>query len=258
MEAELAVVRALAREITRLAGDMRPAINRETALARVHAGVPALAGEPLLGGQDLRTNAFALGAVPEIGPAIYAVAAALSPLCNDELAQIALTGEWDAIGRLAAEIDVDEPALLTVLDYAARPALVAGTVSLGDIVDQDVPSRSTHCPMCGAPPLIAELSGKDGARSLRCGRCGGRWRFPRLACATCGAEHTGALHGEGDAGIRQADYCDHCHGYLKAVSVLAPLDYVALLETDLRTAGLDLAAIDRGYARVPTRGPASL
>jgi FdhE protein len=251
MDTELAVIRALAREITRLAAQSRPTVDVEVAKARVASGIPALAGEPLLDTPSLLGNARALGAaVPDIGDAILAIAAALSPVAGDEIASIALAGAWMELAPLAARIDVDESALMTVLDYAARPSLLAAAAGLGDMLDNDVPSRATHCPLCGAPPLIAELSGKDGARSLRCGRCGGRWRFPRLACASCGAENTGALHGEGDAGIKQADYCDHCHGYLKAVSVLAPLDYVALLETDLRTATLDLAAIDRGYTRV--------
>jgi FdhE protein len=251
MNAELAVVRALAQEITRLAAGVHHLVDFETAKARVEMGIPALAGEPLLDTIELLANARAIGAaVPDIGDAIMSVAAALEPVASDDLAAIALAGQWDALGSIAARIDIDEPALMTVLDYAARPALLAGAEGLTGIVDDDVPSASARCPICGAPPLIAELSGKDGARSLRCGRCGGRWRFPRLACTSCGAENTGALHGEGDAGIRQADYCDHCHGYLKAVSVLAPLDYVALLETDLKTAGLDLAAIDRGYARL--------
>jgi FdhE protein len=252
VEAELAVIRALGREIARLAA-AHPSVgvDIEVAKARVSTGMPALAGEPLLTTDQLLANARALGAaVPDIGESIGAIAAALSPGASDELASIALAGAWSDLGPLAARIDIDESALMTVLDYAARPALLAAANQLEDMFDDDVPSRSTRCPICGAPPLIAELSGKDGARSLRCGRCGARWRFPRIACATCGAESTGALHAEGDAGIKQADYCDHCHSYLKAVSVLSPLDYVALLETDLKTAALDLAAIDRGYARV--------
>jgi FdhE protein len=255
MDAELAVVRALAQEITRLAAAARSSIEVDVEMAktRAAAGMPALAGEPLLTTDQLLANARALGAaVPEVGETMLAIAAALAPVASDEVASIALAGAWSEISLLAARIDVDESALMTVLDYAARPALLAAANRLGDMFDDDEPSRATRCPMCGAPPLIAELSGKDGARSLRCGRCAARWRFPRLACATCGAENAGALHAEGDAGIKQADYCDHCHGYLKAVSVLAPLDYVALLETDLRTAALDLAAIDRGYARVST------
>jgi FdhE protein len=253
MEAELALVRALAREITRLAAAARPSVDIDIDVAkmRVSAGMPALTGEPLLTTDQLLANARALGtAVPDVGDAIRAIAAALSPIASDDLATIALAGAWSDIAPLAARIDIDESALMTVLDYAARPALLAAASRLVDLFDDDVPSRSTRCPICGAPPLLAELSGKDGARSLRCGRCSARWRFPRIACATCGAENTGAFHAEGDAGIKQADYCDHCHSYLKAVSVLSPLDYVALLETDLRTAALDLAAIDRGYARV--------
>ena len=249
MQQELAVVRALAQEINRLAAELRPRVDVEAAKARVMDGVPALAGEPILEAPALLANARSIGsAVPDIGGAILAVATALQPVANDDVASMALAGAWDAIGPLAARIDVDESALMTVLDYAARPALVAAAGRLDGFIDDEI-RRTTSCPMCGAPPLIAELSGKDGARSLRCGRCASRWRFPRLACTTCGAENTGALHGEGDAGIRQADFCDHCHSYLKAVSVLAPLDYVALLETDLRTAALDFAAIERGYSR---------
>jgi len=251
MDAELAVIRALAREISRIAAATPTSVDVDVARTRVSARMPALAGLPLLTTDQLLANARALAAaVPDVGDAIRAIAAALAPVASDDLANMALAGDWSDLQPLAARIDVDDSALMTVLDYAARPALLAAANRLGDIFDDDVPSRSTHCPICGAPPLIAELSGKDGARSLRCGRCGARWRFPRIACATCGAQNAGALHADGDAGIKQADYCDHCHGYLKAVSVLSPLDYVALLETDLRTAALDLAAIDRGYARV--------
>jgi hypothetical protein len=38
-------------------------------------------------------------------------------------------------------------------------------------------------------------------------------------------------------------------------ALMTVLDYVALLETDLRTTALDLAAIDRGYARVGLAWP---
>jgi FdhE protein len=256
MDSELTVVRALAREIVRLADGVRATVDRAAAEARMISGVPALAGEPLLDAQTLLANARALGtAVPEVGETILGVTAALAPVAAGDVARVALEGTWDAIGPLAARIDVDESALLTVLDYAARPALLAEAKHLKDLLDEDTPHASTRCPMCGAPPVLAELSGKEGARSLRCGRCAARWRFPRLACACCGAEGSGALHAEGDAGVRQADYCDHCHGYLKAVSVLAPLDYVALLETDFRTVNLDLAAIDRGYARTGAARP---
>jgi len=62
-----------------------------------------------------------------------------------------------------------------------------------------------------------------------------------------------AVHGEGDAGVRQADCCNTCRGYLKAIAVLDPLDYVSLLTTDLETAGLDLVAVDRGYTRGSAR-----
>jgi FdhE protein len=250
MDVELDVVRALGREIVRLAGTARATVNVDAAEMRLRAGVPALAGERLLDGPTLVANARAIGsAIPSFGESILDVVSTFAAVADDDLAEIALAGSWGHVSPIAARLDVEEEALVTVLDYAARPALLAAARPLAHLVSDDTPSRATHCPMCGSPPLLAELSGKDLARYLRCGRCGARWRFLRLACACCGSDSSGALHAPGDEGVRQAEYCDHCHGYLKSVSVLAPLDYATLLETDLRTAALDLAAFDRGYSR---------
>src|SRR5208283_5317046 len=112
--------------------------------------------------------------------------------------RMALAGAWDPVASLATVLDLDDYALVSVVDYAGRPALVAAGGRVGHLL-ASYDRASSHCPVCGSPPLLAELSGKDGARSLRCGRCGARWRYPRLACAWCGErDHSAliALHGE--------------------------------------------------------------
>jgi FdhE protein len=257
-------VRALAAEVSRRSEGIAARwpdgvpdlLAAETRLA---AGVTALEGEPLLDGAELLRGSRALGVTveavePTVGRTMLAIVERLEGLDErslDELARAALAGVWEPLVSLASILGLDEYALVSVADYAARPALVAAARRLGHLL-ASYDRASSHCPICGSPPLLAELSGKEAARSLRCGRCGARWRYPRLACAWCGErDHRAlsALHGEGDAGIRQADCCNSCRGYLKAVSVLDPLGYVSLLTIDLETAGLDLVAVDRGYTR---------
>jgi formate dehydrogenase accessory protein FdhE len=232
--------------------------------ARLSAGVTALeGGEPLLGGSGLLRAARALAAAaeaaePSVGQTMLGIVVQLDTLGEpslDELALLAIGGVWEAVVPLASTLALDEYALVSVVDYAARPALVAAAGRLQQLLNSSDRATS-HCPVCGSPPLLAELSGKAGARSLRCARCGTGWGFPRLACVWCGEQDADALravHGEGDAGVRQADCCNTCRGYLKAIAVLDPLDYVSLLTTDLETAGLDLVAVDRGYTRGSAR-----
>jgi hypothetical protein len=202
--------------------------------ARLSAGVTALeGGEPLLGGSGLLRAARALAAAaeaaePSVGQTMLGIVVQLDTLGEpslDELALLAIGGVWEAVVPLASTLALDEYALVSVVDYAARPALVAAAGRLQQLLN-------------------------------RCARCGTGWAFPRLACVWCGEQDADALravHGEGDAGVRQADCCNTCRGYLKAIAVLDPLDYVSLLTTDLETAGLDLVAVDRGYTRGSAR-----
>ncbi|SRR5579863_46594 len=259
-----AVVRALAAEVSRRSEGVAArwpdgVPDLLAAKTRLAAGVTALEGEPLLDGAELLRGGRALAAAveavePAVGQTMLAIVERLEGLDEhslNELARAALAGAWEPCASLASILGLDEYALVSVVDYAARPALVAAARRVEHLLTS-YDRASSHCPVCGSSPLLAELSGKEAARSLRCGRCGARWRYPRLACAWCGErDHhaLSALHGEGEAGVRQADCCSTCHGYLKAVSVLDPLDYVSLLKTDIETAGLDLVAVDRGYAR---------
>ncbi len=268
-------VRALAQAIVRqsatVAASWPDGVPDEAAVtARLASGVPALDGEPLLGARELLAAGRCIGVVlqaaePDAGRTMMATVARLEsidPAILVDLVRIALTGAWDALPPFAASLDLDDYALLTVLDYAARPALLAGATRIRPLLTPGELTGGRRCPACGGAPLLAELSGKDGARTLRCGRCGTGWRYPRVACAWCGERDSralSALHGEGDAGVRQADCCAHCRGYLKALSVLDPFDYVALQDADLATTGLDLVAVDQGYARggaVSRRGAA--
>jgi FdhE protein len=183
--------------------------------------------------------------------AAAALAAAHGMFDLDALAACALAGAWDDVRAAARRLDVDEHALVTLLDHAARPTMRAAAAMVRPLLQHVSWSRGS-CPACGAPPILAELRGTDGERVLRCGRCASAWRFPRLVCPACGERdhrRLGSLHVEGEAEFRRVDYCDTCRTYVKAVAALDPLDVNALLEEDLRSAVLDFVALERGLRR---------
>ena len=262
-----AVVAALARAVAEgvRALPPRPAPDGELVEARLAAGIPALSGEPLLGEppdagtallDGVRRVAGALASLGEpVAGAARAVADALgdrrAPVDLDALAADALAGDWEPARAAAARLDVDEDALVTVLDYAARAPLRAAAASLRPLLERR-PSPRGHCPACGAPPLLAELRGKDRVRVLRCARCDASWEFPRVACPACGErDHRKLtmLHGDGEESYRRADCCESCRSYVKAIATLDPFTPESLLEKDLDTAGLDWVAVERGYHR---------
>src|SRR5256885_10625390 len=49
----------------------------------------------------------------------------------------------------------------------------------------DVCSSDLYCPLCGVWPVVAEYTGLERKRQLRCGRCGVGWAIPLLRCVYC-------------------------------------------------------------------------
>ncbi len=230
--------------------------HQDAARDRLESGLPALSGEPLVRGDgliaNLETLAHALPASARTAADAFAVrlASARDRLDLDSVADAALAGAWEAAAELSPSLDMDEFLVVTLLDYAVRPALRAGRERVESLIRAatwELPS----CPGCGAPPLLGELRA-DGERVLRCGRCAAQWSFSRLACVWCGeTDHhrLSYLHRDGEAEFRRADVCESCRHYLKSIATLAPLTPHALLTEDLATAALDLVAIERGYVR---------
>jgi FdhE protein len=231
--------------------------------ARLAGGVPALEGEALLSGATLMLNlellATALGssAAAEVSAIPRTLQENLTAAAATELAAAAQSGSWEAIGALADRIDLEADAVITLVDHATRPALRAGARAANELVVKSHWQEGI-CPTCGASPLLAELRGGGASgtaeheRLLRCGRCLTAWAFPRLRCVSCGETNhrqLAYLHGAGEESFRRAEVCSTCHGYLKSVAVLAPLDQYQLLAADLSTAALDVAALARGFHR---------
>jgi len=113
-----------------------------------------------------------------------------------------------------------------------------------------------HCPVCGRPPLIAELSGQEGVRMLTCSFCHARYRAPRLMCAFCGEREQAKLPFftvEEEPGYR-VDVCATCKRYIKTID-FRNLDKVAVpLLDDLDSLALDMVAAREGYGRPTLSG----
>ena len=232
----------------------------EAALAESEAGavwdaaVPELAAErpvkaPLLSNTritlDARTTRgwvrrlLAL-ALPAEARKVDGIALLDAALCHDDQA-------LDALARS----DGADPAVLRVAgQMAVLPLLQACARALAP----DVPAAwwEGYCPVCGAWPVVAEYTGLERKRQLRCGRCGAGWAIPLLRCVYCDEtdhDRLGYLTPEAGEQTRKIEVCNQCKGYLKAVTTVRSLAPWALLVDDLTTVPLDIAALERGYQR---------
>lgn len=178
--------------------------------------------------------------------------------------------DGEALRLLEATVRQDgEPVEALAALYGAEPGAVGAVAGLavvpllqacGRRLMPRVSASWSHacCPVCAAWPAMAELRGLEGERRARCSRCGGDWALQLRRCPYC---RTGdyrqmrSLVPEENGETRKVDACDHCKGYLKAVTTLRPWPADGVVLRDLATVDLDLAALERGYARpsVPAR-----
>ena len=166
------------------------------------------------------------------------------------LLQAAVRQDHAAIDALATSGGVDPQALRVAGQMAALPLLRACARALASAV---APSWwEGYCPVCGAWPAVAEYTGLERKRQLRCGRCSTGWAIPTLRCVFCDeTRHAelGYLTLEDGDDTRKIEICRTCSGYLKGHSTVRSLAPWALLLDDLTTVHLDLAALERGYKR---------
>jgi len=154
------------------------------------------------------------------------------------------------IDALAAAAGAEAPALRVLGQMAALPLLQA----CGRGLTSELPATwwEGYCPLCGAWPVVAEYTGLERQRRLRCGRCGTGWAIPLLRCVFCDEtqhDHLGYLTPEAGDQTRKIEVCHTCKGYVKGCTTVRPLTPWAILLDDLTTVPLDVAALERGYIR---------
>jgi FdhE protein len=166
------------------------------------------------------------------------------------LLHAAIRQDHTYIAQHAAEVGVDAAVLETIAQVTAIPLLQ----SCGRLLQDRAPVSWPHgyCPICGSWPLLGEFRSLDRTRRLRCGRCAGDWRIDWLRCPYCGEndhERLRSLVLEEKLERLTVETCLSCSGYLKSVTTLQAIPPFELLLQDLETVELDMAALDRGYAR---------
>jgi len=232
--------------------------------AKLARGVPALAGEPI--------------------PVPVAV---LSPPLVELCRELARGGAGDAATHIANEIETrrldagsllaaslarDQNAIRTgaahrglapdlvwlVAELAVSPfaCLLRGALFSNPGHDPRLQAALDdwphgYCPACGSWPALAEVVA--GHRILRCSFCAEAWELKTYACVYCGDEGERFVTAAPDQERkdRRVEACTACGSYLKTVDVAELSPFPLLAIADLETMDLDMAAMERGYARPP-------
>jgi FdhE protein len=174
-----------------------------------------------------------------------AVALLEGALCQDDA----------RIDALAREVGAPPEAFRVVGQMAAVPLLRA----CARVLSGSLPPTwwEGYCPLCGAWPVLAEYTGLERKRQLRCGRCGTGWPLPALRCVFCDEtnhDQLGYLAPEEEEQMRKIEVCRTCNGYLKALTTVRALAPWAIPLDDLTTVHLDVVALERGYQRPERAG----
>lgn len=258
--------------------ELLAAVEREAAAPVWADAVPPASdgtGPPLLAGATL---AIAADAAAAWWRRLIDIAARSAPALADVHARV------DALAALDAAIALDVPRLdalahaagvpaeplQAVAPLAAYPWLEHCAARFADRVPAD--HARAWCPICGAWATLAEARGLEGARRLRCGRCGAEWAGHWLRCPFCGTDEHGRLRGLVSAASgesRRADGCAACGAWVKTIATLGACTVGEIRLLDLATVELDVAALERGWRRpgglgarldvrvVATRAPAA-
>lgn len=137
--------------------------------------------------------------------------------------------------------------------HALQRVLFSNAASDQGIADARARWDRGYCPACGSWPALAEVVG--GRRVLRCSFCAAAWELNAYACVYCAESGEAFVTAAPDEERkdRRVEVCATCAGYLKTIDIpeLSPFPLLAI--ADLETMDLDIAAMERGYARPPLK-----
>ena len=264
---ELAETIAFGRGLVALYIDDLPApvaldMTVERARQKLADGLPLLADEDFdVDTTGLRHFFFRLCSWASRQPALAAGGLRLeralldAELRVEELFDAALAGDDATLDAVAARLDVPAPLVRTLVGYAVVAALLSMARPLASLLTAaNHRWERSDCPVCGGPPLLAELVGERTDRWLRCAVCGTGWHYPTDRCIHCGTTETEQREtlSVGDQRMpNRLEVCRHCRGYLKLATVPAPTPSELLTIVDTAFVALDEAAREQGFQPAP-------
>jgi FdhE protein len=154
------------------------------------------------------------------------------------------------VATIAAASGVDTEALQAIASLLPVPFLQACNRRWASAIAESW--IAGYCPVCASRPAFVEVRGIERTRLFRCGRCGSEWHAPSLSCLYCGMndhDELVTLVPESGASHAIVEACTRCRGYIKAFTRLQGCTPDAVMVDDLASVDLDVAALDKGYAR---------
>src|SRR2546426_4890832 len=215
-------------------GLLEAALGESDDSAMWEAAVPAPAAERPVKAPVLAHTQVTLDgrAAPAWVPRLLKLSPPVNPRRIDGLAllEAAVCHDDARIDALAVAGDAEPHALRVLGQMAALPLLQACARRLAG--ELPAPWGEGYCPPCGAWPVVAEYTGLERKRRLRCGRCGTGWAIPHLRCVYCDeTEHgnLGYLTPEAGGRTRKIEGCPSCKGDVKSfTTVRAPAPWAVL------------------------------
>lgn len=204
----------------------------------------------------------------ELFEALSELAADSSPALAQAVSLTAMArqqGEFDLASAMDAHLAGDDRFFQTVgsltpqtprfIGFLVQAAMSPGLEILGERIYARFPKDRTwthgHCPVCGSPPLMSRLLGKEGARHLTCSFCHVEYRARRLMCPYCGEDDAKKLDyftTPDEPGYR-VDTCSTCKQYIKTTDFRNFDRPSQPLLDDLESLALDIAVQKRGFSR---------
>ena len=182
--------------------------------------------------------------------ALDRIAQALSSgqLVPEPLLMAILERRRSPLDDAALNVGVPAPLLEYVFEIPLKTALEQSAAEMAE--DAFAGWQENVCPVCGARPAMAELTGEEGRRRLSCSACCYTWPFKRMKCPSCGCEDVEKLSyfSAGD-GATRVDTCTACSRYIKTRDSRKGSTEVPLDVEDLLTMHLDLLASREGFER---------
>ena len=232
--------------------------------AKLARGIPVLAGEPI----PIPT--------PVLKPTLLRLCEELSKggatEAADHILAVIVDGGIEAGSLFAASLARDQSAIRIgaahrglaadlvwlVAELAVSPYVYALQTAIFTSSDATLCGALAawdrgYCPACGSWPALAEVIA--GHRVLRCSFCAAAWELNRYACVYCGESGDAFVTAAPDEERidRRLELCRSCGGYLKTVDVAALSPFPLMAIADLETMNLDLAAMEKGFARPPLK-----